>query len=92
MALNQKEKDRTNELVEKYGYSNVIYALEDSMSGKWEVAYLLEAHAWIVVTKHIENGEFYTVSDDMACDCEKGVRGLNCIHQVLVELEKEKEG
>lgn len=92
MALNQKEKDRTNELVEKYGYFNVVKALEAKRDGKWEVKYLPDAHAWIVVTKHIENGEFYTVSDDMACDCEKGVRGLNCIHQVLVELEKEKEG
>lgn len=90
MVLKQEVIDHINELMKKFGYANVIRALEDKRDGIWTVTYCPKLNAWGVATVRTQDGEYYTVQEDGNCNCKNGVKGDPCVHQVLVELEKEE--
>lgn len=84
MVVTNKEAERLDRLVSKFGQRTVMEALEAKMMGSWSVTYFPDVDSWEVSDYGDRN---FIIKDGEKCNCKKGKNG-SCIHQVLVELKK----
>ena len=86
MVISNKEAERLDRLVAKFGQRTVMEALEAKMMGGWSVTYFPAVDSWKVSDYGDQN---FIIKDGGKCNCERGFgKNGSCIHQVLIELKK----